>query len=263
MRCVLNSKVNVKSANASRVNRSSIGFTLVEILIVAALFLIVSSLLAQAGWKAYESSSLAVSANNLRQLSAGTAQYLPENQHRFWRYREEQDGGTVWWFGFEDYASRGRGEGKRSFDPDLSPLAGYIPSAMRPDPSLALQGGAFKPKYASGYIGLGYNSVLGGGVFGRDERKTYWELSNPSRVVVFATSAQVNTFQRPASPSKPMIEEFYLINRSYRTVHFRHGDQAMVGFADGSCGFLPMEPGSRDMRFKKGLIGRLEKKYLE
>lgn len=246
-------------------NRRS-AFTVIEITVSTVLVLLLSALLAQAGWRVYESSSLAVSANNIRQLSAGSVQYLAENNHRFWKFRQNSKDGTVFWFGFETRDSMGRPEGQRSFDPEAGPLAGYVPASLRPDPSFALHGGAFKPKYAAGYLAIGYNGVLGGG-FGKNPPMTYWELSNPARVVVFATSAQVNTFQRPASADNPMIEEFYLIDERETTVHFRHGDQAMVAFADGSCGFLPMDPTTRDNRFNKSLIGRFapigSKKYLE
>lgn len=230
-------------------------FTLVELMVVMTVGLILTALIAQAGWKVYESSSLAVSANNIRQLSAGASAYLSENDQRFWKFRTDSAQGTVFWFGEESKESMALPEGKRSFDPSRGPLAGYVPASMRPDPSFALNGNAFKPKYSSGYLGIGYNGLLGGG-FGSKPAKTYWELSKPSRVVVFATSAQVNSFQRPASAKKPMIEEFYLIDEREQTVHFRHGGQAMVAFADGSCGLLPMDPSTRDTRFKNGLIGR-------
>jgi prepilin-type processing-associated H-X9-DG protein len=234
---------------------ASAAFTLIELMVVATVGLILTALIAQAGWKVYESSSLAVSANNIRQLSAGASAYLSENDHRFWKFRSDSAQGTVFWFGEESRQSMALPEGKRRFDPSRGPLAGYIPASMRPDPSFALSGSAFKPKYASGYLGIGYNGRLGGG-FGSKPPKTYWELSKPSRVVVFATSAQVNTFQRPASTKRPMIEEFYLIDERETTVHFRHGGQAMVAFADGSCGLLPMDPSTRDSRYSKGLIGR-------
>jgi len=249
-----------------RLIRSHAAFTVIEITVAVSLALVLSTLLAQAGWRVYESSSLAVSASNIRQLSAGAAQYLTENNYRFWKFRVDAPDGTRFWFGFESAESLGRPEGQRSFDPDRGALAGYVPSALRPDPSFALHGGAFKPKYSAGYLAIGYNGVLGGG-FGKMSPKSYWDLNQPSRVVVFATSAQVNTFQKPASSAKPMIEEFYLIDERERTVHFRHGDQAMVAFADGSSGFLPMDPSTRDKRFTKSLIGRFapvgSTKYLE
>ncbi len=241
-------------------------FTLVELLVVLAIVAVLASLLATAGWQAYRSSSLAVSASNIRQLTAGACQYLAENNQTYWKYREDEAGGTKWWWGYESHGSQSAGEGNRRFDPQRSPLAGYIPAALRPDPSFAMDGSAFKPKYQSGYIGVGYNVVLGGGFFGTTKKPLkplrQGQLSDPSRVVVFATSAQVYPFS-----SKPMIEEFYGIDEKEITVHFRNGGLAMVGYANGSAGFLPMDESTRDRRAPKANVGRFapvgSKKYLQ
>jgi len=153
-------------------------------------------------------------------------------------------------------------EGQRSFDPAQSPLAGYVPAGIRPDPSFQLGGNAFKPKYQFGYIGIGYNVLLGGGWLGAAPCLTDWSLSNPSKVVVFATSAQVNNFQKPASSKNPMIEEFYGFDaggapfNNPASVHFRHHGYAMVAYADGSAGFLPMDETTRDNRLPTANIGR-------
>ena len=246
-------------------------FTLIEVTIVTAIVLVLGACLTGAGWKVYETSSLAVSANTLRQLAAGAASYLGDHNQTFWPYRAagpEDNPGTVWWFGFETTASQRQPEGQRQFDPQLGPLGSYVAAAWRPDPSFALQGRAFKPKYQFGYLGIGYNVLLGGGWMGSpDGVKTYWQLSRPSQVVVFATSAQVNTFQPPASLRKPMVEEFYGIDARERTVHFRHHGQALVAFANGSAGFLPMDETTRDRRMPEANVGRFAPpnttKYLE
>lgn len=244
------------------------GYTLLEVIACVGIFVAFLLMVVQAGWKAYEMSSLAISASNLRQLTAGAAAYLADHDHRFFTFCEnkvtvvDESGRTTtgarWWFGFESDASKARSEGRRSFDGGEGPLAGYIPKGIRPDPSFALQGHAFKSKYQSGYIGVAYNVVLAGGWTASKKKKalTYWELSNPAQVVVFATSAQVNAFQSPASSENPMIEEFYGIDERETTVHFRHGGTAMVGFADGSCGFLPIDESTRDNRLPDANIGR-------
>ncbi len=244
------------------------GFTLLEILAFVLVTAILLAVIAPAVWKVYESSSLAVSAENIRQLSAGGAQYLADNEQRFWKYREngstvmDHGGnlirGTRYWFGFETDGSAGAGEGNRDFDPTQSPLAGYVPKGLHPDPSFATHADAFKPKYKCGYLGIGYNVLLGGGWSPTSKTITmsYWQLANPSQTVVFATSAQVNTFQSPASTGHPMLEEFYGIDQNEKTIHFRQGKAAMVGFADGSCGFLPMDESTRDNRIQGVNIGR-------
>lgn len=218
--------------------------------------------LVSAGWKVYEETSLAISATNIRQLSAGSVNYLAENRHVFWPYRTATNGGTAWWFGFESAQSAALPEGQRTFDPTLGPLANYIPAAMRPDPSFKLGAAVFKPKYAFGYLGVGYNVLLGGGWLGTSQRLSDLALGNPGQVVVFSTSAQVNTFQKPASSKNPMIEEFYGFDDggapfyNPASIHFRHHGYAMVAFADGSAGFLPMDETTRDLRLPKANVGR-------
>lgn len=234
-------------------------FTLVELLAVIAIVLVLSMVATGAGWKVYETSSLAVSANNIRQLAAGGISYLAENNNTYWPYRQvdpANGAGVTWWFGFEGSSSMGRPEGQRDFDPAKGPLGGYIPKGIRPDPSFSLGGKAFKPKYQNGYIGTGYNTLLGGGFLGATPRSQHFQLSDPSRVVVFFTSAQVNSFQRPATANNPMLEEFYGIDDRERTVHFRHNGKAMVSFASGSAGFLEMDESTRDQRMPKANVGR-------
>jgi hypothetical protein len=83
----------------------------------------------------------------------------------------------------------------------------------------------------------------------------YWDLSNPAETVVFATSAQVYPFRKEA-----VIEEFYGIDEKEVTVHFRHNGQAMVAFASGSAGFLPMDPSTRDSKAPEADVGRFAPK---
>lgn len=235
------------------------GFTLVELLSVIAILLVLSIVAAGAGWKVYESTSLAVSANNIRQLAAGGANYLADNNNVYWPYRgvDPANGtGVTWWFGFEPLASVNRTEGQREFDPSKGPLGGYVPKDFKPDPSFALGGSVFKPKYKNGYIGTGYNVLLGGGFLGAGTLAHQMQIKDTSKVVVFFTSAQVNTFQSPASAKKPMLEEFYGVDEKEVTVHFRHNGKAMVSFASGNAGFLEIDESTRDIRMPKANVGR-------
>jgi prepilin-type N-terminal cleavage/methylation domain-containing protein len=235
------------------------GFTLVELLVAIAIAAVLSSLIFVAGRKVYAASSLAVSANNIRQLAAGGMAYLGDHQNIFWRYQERQTGsvkGVRWWFGFEPAASLSKPEGQRDFDPSRGPLGEYVPKSLRPDPSFALGGRAFKPKYRNGYIGIGYNTLLGGGFLNNKPLKRQTALENPAQVVVFFTSAQVNTFIKPASARNPMLEEFYGIDEKEVTAHFRHGGKALVSLANGSAEFLPMDESTRDRRAPQANIGR-------
>ncbi len=243
-------------------------FTLIEILVTLAVVVALAALTTQVARAVYLRSSLAVSAANIRALSVGAAQYLAENNHRFWKFREDSSDGTTWWWGFETTASRARPEGDRTYDPSRGPLREFIPAGTRPDPSFALSGSAFKPKFQSGYVGAGYNVLLCGGFAGTRTNplagRSYWELSDPSKVVVFTTSAQVYPF---GSASKPRIEEFYGIDQRETTVHFRHGGSAMVAYASGASGFLPPDESTLDKRAPEAKIGRFapvgSRKYLE
>ncbi|MDX2079575.1 MAG: type II secretion system protein [Terrimicrobiaceae bacterium] len=235
------------------------GFTLLELLAAVAIVGLLAVITTGAARKVHESSSLAVSANNIRQLAAGGISYLAENDNVFWRFRGPAPAGqtgVTWWFGFEPATSLGAREGSREFDPALGPLGGYVPKGIRPDPSFALGGSAFKPKYRNGYLGTGYNALLGGGFLGALPRAHRFQLSDPSQTVVFFTSAQVNTFQPPASSRAPMLEEFYGIDDREVTVHFRHNGKALVSFATGNVGFLEMDESTRDRRMPRANVGR-------
>lgn len=223
-------------------------------------------------WGAYKTSSLAVSANNIRQLAAGAAAYLGDNNYRFWPYRRTSQvngaKGAVWWFGFESSKSMTKPEGERTIDMESGPLGPYLPRSIAPDPSFRFAGKPFKPKYSHGYIGIGYNVVLAGAngwMPSGGPPLRYWDLKNPEKTVVFATAAQINSFQKPASAKNPMIEEFYGFDDDQKkipSVHFRHNGHAMVAYANGSAGLVPMEPSTIDARAPEANVGRLAPEYL-
>lgn len=234
---------------------------MVELLVVVCILAVLLTVCVPAVRAAYRSSSLAVSAANIRMAAVGQEAYLAENNYTFWKYRDAVPGkGVRWWFGLEPISSINAPEGQRMYDANQGPLGGYVPAELRPDPSFGMGGKPFKPKYRSGYLGLAYNVLLGGGWMGKGVPLRLSDLENPREVVVFATSAQVNTFQAPSDPSHPMLEEFYGIDQAEVTVHFRHNGQAMVGFADGSVGFLPMDPSTLDARAPEAMVGRFAPK---
>jgi prepilin-type N-terminal cleavage/methylation domain-containing protein len=243
---------------------SESAFTLIELLVVTAIIATLSALLFAASRGAVRAASLAASAANIRSLSAGAMAYLTEHENVFWKSREAVPGeGVRWWYGLESSESMGSPEGSRWFDASRGPLGGYIPSGFKPDPSFAMSGKPFKPKYRSGYIGVGYNVMLSEdegiaikGWVGTGKPRNRWTFERPGEIVVFATSAQVNTFQAPASASNPMIEEFCGIDSREITVHFRHNGKAMVAFANGAAGFLEMDKSTLDKRDPGALVAR-------
>jgi prepilin-type N-terminal cleavage/methylation domain-containing protein len=227
-------------------------FTLVELLVAVAIVVGLATILVPAAKSVYASSTDAVSAHVIAQLNAAAQSYLAENNQIFWPYRSAAAGGTQWWFGFESTASLQSSEGNRWLDLTQGPLGPYIAASggMAEDPSFTRQGNVFKPKYGKTHFAYGYNLLLPG--------KNLMVLNHPGRTPVFATCAQVNTFQAPASPAHPMAEEFYYFDTTEATVHFRIGGNAMVGYADGSAGYLPMMAGTLDRRLPSANIGRID-----
>lgn len=250
------------SYSGNKAKSKQTGFTLVELLVVLVILSLLISIAISAVNKFYAQSSTAVSAHTLRQLNAAAALYLGDNENQFWQYRQFISGeGVQWWFGFESLASMTSGEGNRQLEKGRGPLGPYLADAAGglTDPSFALAGRTFKPKYGNAHFAFGYNALLSG--------RNVLTLKQPGQVVVFSTCAQVNTFQSPASSSNPMLEEFYLIDDTNVTVHFRHGKKAMVGFANGQVDFIEMEESTRDDRMPEANIGRFAPvgslKYLE
>ena len=64
-----------------------------------------------------------------------------------------------------------------------------------------------------------------------------------------------------------MLEEFYIINETFKTIHFRHGHTANFLFADGHVESKKMHEGTRDDRMKSENLGRITEEgsleYLE
>ena len=227
-------------------------FTLLELLVALGMVAVLAALLFPAVRNVYASSTGATSSHVIAQLNAAAQSYLAENGMVYWQYSSRTNGGTQWWFGFEPGASLSAPEGSRWLDLNQGPLGPYIAASggMCKDPAFSRAGNSFKPKYGSTHFAYGYNLLLQG--------KSQLALSSPGKIPVFATCAQVNTFQPPASAKKPMVEEFYYFNATERTVHLRVGGQTLVGYADGSAGCLPMMPGSLDSRMPGANIGRLD-----
>jgi len=242
--------------------KRSPAFTLIEFLAVVVIGGILLTLCAPAATVVRRQTTLAVSSSALRQLSAAAQNHLAESQGQFFRARENLSDGVQWWFGFESFAGP-KGEGKRILDKSRGPLGPYIvDSAGRvPDFAFTSMGASFKPKFANGYFGFGVNTELTGGVSGQDTAKLrrISQLERPGRTALFATCAQINTFQTPASAKKPMLEEFYFFNSTdcRNTIHFRHGQKALVAFADGSLQEIPGDPSAFDQRLPAAAVGSL------
>jgi prepilin-type N-terminal cleavage/methylation domain-containing protein len=241
-------------------------FTLLELMVVIVVVAILAGLLLPAFSKAKASMSRALSVHSLNQLSIAGHLYLTDNDNRFWPYEQPVPGGVQWWFGFETSASLRMPEGQRTCNYSKGPLGPFTMAAdgIKTDPAFLQYSPRLKPKYKDGNYGYGYNVILSADANGNPHNAL--QVTSPVNMVVFATCAQVNTFQAPASPTKPMVEEFYMISDTQVTAHFRHGTDALAAFLDGSVRPLSMQsdmqPGSQDMRLPSANIGRFNTSYL-
>ena len=242
-------------------------FTLIELLVVIAIVAIVGGLLVAALSKGKIASARAISAHSLSEMIAAGNLYRAEHDNNFWPYRENVPGGVQWWFGFETYASIGMPEGKRTCDYSKGPLGAYASTSggVKADPAFQQFSPRLKPKYQNGNFGYGYNNLLAADSTGAPRNAA--RVEEPSQMIVFATCAQVNTFQAPASSKRPMIEEFYMIDATQKTAHFRHGNDALAAFLDGSVRPLNMDtdmvPGSLDARLPPANIGVFKANYVK
>jgi prepilin-type N-terminal cleavage/methylation domain-containing protein/prepilin-type processing-associated H-X9-DG protein len=241
------------------------GFSLIELLAVVAILAVLFSLVATAVLpRALEAGKMAQSTSNLRQLGLATHLYLLDHEQRFFPFRQETPEGVLWYFGLEPGAGGGA-EGERDLDRSRSPLFPYIEQigGVEVCPGFDYNSALWKPKFRGASWGYGYNVRLGpiyranGAIM--HPGKHYEDLSAPSRVIIFGTCAQVNTFQAPASPDNPMLEEFYMIDETYRTIHFRFGggQLALFVFADGHVASMPPYPGEMDTRLPGANVGRI------
>lgn len=235
------------------------GFTLIELLVTITIVALLSSL-TFAGWKQFRgSATCAVCSNNLRQLSAATNLYLGDNNGFFPSYLKAAPGGRMWWFGLETSLG-GAAEGSRDLDVTKGPLYPYIDEVGKVEVCGAFNynGALWKPKFKGASYGYGYNWILGGRISGMPMNVA--TLRSGAGVILYGDCGQVNTFQAPASQSNPLIEEFYLINETDKTIHFRHNGRANILFVDGHVESFKPYAGTVDTTVRGEITGRITPK---
>ncbi len=238
------------------VNRG--GFTLVELLVVLAILGVLAALLLPALNRGRASALRVRCTSNLHQLGIATHLYWDENGGRAFRYRTHAtNNGVLYWFGWiEDGLETTRG-----FDPAQGVLYPYLKGrGVEQCPALNHGSAAFKSKARGAAYGYGYNLHLS-----PPKSAPAYPMSllpRPAQTTLYADAAQVNTFQPPASPAHPMLEEFYYVNKSEATAHFRHNHKANAAFCDGHIGMEPPATGSIDERMPTEWVGRLRAETL-
>ena len=231
-------------------------FTLIELLVVIAVIAILAAILLPTLGQAKLSARRITCVNNLRQLGLAAQMYWDDHDGDAFRYiMGATNGGTVYWFGWIEPWVPGN-EGQRAFDASLGALYPYLGGrGVEVCPSLNYNSRLFKFKATGAAYGYGYNLYLSAPTNQSPVKMN--RVARPADVALFADAGQVNDFQEPASPTNPLIEEFYYINDTEPTVHFRHHRRANVLYCDGHVDVERPLPGSIDDRVPGELIGRL------
>ena len=232
------------------------GFTLTELLIVITIVLVLLGLTMPALTVALEVADRAACASNLRQIYLAAQVYLQHNDGEFFPLWKQEQGGRLWYFGYESSdSSQSQPEGSRILDKTRAALYPYLKNYETVEicPAFDYDSAQYKPKYEIKWWTYGVNLKLSFPLGSRNIQ----EVRSPRKTVLFADSAQVNTFQAPASPANPMVEEWFYVEPRNRYVHFRHGGLANVLFCDGRVAAFRPKAGSIDARLPKANVGYL------
>jgi len=241
------------------------GFSLIELLVVIAIAGVLVGLLVPAVVGAMEMANQAACASNLHQIGLATQLYLKDHDGWFFPLMTDEPAvGRYWYFGLEPNGSVALGEGNRILDRTKGKLYPYLQSAESVEtcPSVPF-GGPYKPKFKGQGWTYGINRYLSSHQTGTSsgQGNYYWiRASNATRTAIFADSAQINTFQAPASPENPMVEDWYYIEPKRRYVHFRHRGKANVLFADWHVEAVGPAEGSIDPRLPEAMVGYFDEK---
>jgi prepilin-type processing-associated H-X9-DG protein/prepilin-type N-terminal cleavage/methylation domain-containing protein len=237
------------------------GFTLIELLVVVGMIAVLASLLFPALARSKTSAKRVRCVNHLRQLGIATQLYWDDNEGKCFRY-----GGTglrngqLYWFGWMGPGS----EGQRTFDATEGKLYPYLSGrGVELCPAFDYFLSSVKTKATSATYGYGYNLFLSAPR--NDPPVSITRVSRLSETACFGDAAQVNTWQAPASPGNPMLEEWYYIDDSVTQPngHFRHSRKANVVFCDGHVGLEGYVSGSLDTRMPGQYVGRFRKEILK
>jgi prepilin-type N-terminal cleavage/methylation domain-containing protein/prepilin-type processing-associated H-X9-DG protein len=252
---------NLERPNPERVSPQAAAFTLIELLVVIAIIATLAAMLLPALGRSKSSARRIRCFSNLHQLGLAAQMYWDDNGGNCFPYSSGvTNGGQLYWFGWISSASQG--EGNRDFDPAQGALYPYLQGrGVEICPAFNYSAPNVKLKATGSSYGYGYNRFLSGKPTQLPVKIT--KLANSSGVALFGDAAQVNDFQPPASRTHPMLEEFYYLNSTEATGHFRHAQKGTLVFCDGHVGAERFAPGSVDMRMPQELVARYRTEILE
>ena len=242
------------------------GFTLVELLMVTAIIGVLASLIAPAARLARDHAHRAYCASQQRQLVLGNTGYA--NDH----------GGYVAAAADLFGPNRRRWHGSRSgadqpFCAADGPLAPYLGAtdAVRVCPTFAVAVGQDGFEAACG--GYGYNAVgigsraylVGFNATALARGMPPESIGPPSRTLMFADTAFPQPYARPDHLIEYSFAEPYYVlewsgpaestRRASPSIHFRHGGEANLAWADGHVSAEPMTIPGETPAFPVGWFG--------
>lgn len=233
-------------------------FTLIELLVVMSVIAILVAVLLPSLNRSKSSARRIQCVSNLRQFGLAGQMYWDDNAGSAFRWRgAATNGGQIYWFGWLENGN----EGARRFDHMQGALQPYLAGrGIEICSALNYLSPQFKLKATGASYGYGYNLFLSAPP--NQPPLNVARLPQPTEIVFLADAAQVNTFQAPASPQHPMLEEFYYVNTTEATAHFRHRQTANAAFCDGHVAQEKPLPDSLDARMLNQTVGRLRSEIL-